>query len=192
MTHNLTQPHHTLPLDNMPVTCTASCQMSTTPYTRPMKACCTKLPPLVIPSPSLAPSNKYLVRGKGTRDQPLKIIDLYSDSNVTLIKREPSYEIPEPPPPVQPTPKVRKLTTPPYFPHDSNNQPCLNNLVTLAALTSQFSAEYQYMTLKDILWMAVATYTMQEDKELADDKIKEQFRLQWRQPWVDRVNSLGH
>jgi len=40
--------------------------------------------------------------------------------------------------------------------------------------------------------MAAATYTMQEDKELADDKIKEQFRLQWRQLWVDRVNSLGH
>ena len=89
-------------------------------------------------------------------------------------------------------PEVRKLTTPPYFPCDSNQQPQLNDLVTLAALASQFLQEYQYATIKDILWMATTTYTMQEDKELTDEEIKEQFRSQWRQPWVDRVNSLGH
>jgi len=40
--------------------------------------------------------------------------------------------------------------------------------------------------------MATAAYTMQEDKELMDKEIEEQFRSWWRQPWVDRVNSLGH
>ena len=40
--------------------------------------------------------------------------------------------------------------------------------------------------------MAAASYTMQEDKELTDKEIKEQFQSQWSQPWVDRVNSLGH